>query len=61
MVNFYKQLFIVSLVLVAQLGFSQVKLSPEVKQAMDKASADQIKADITYLADDKLKGRAPGT
>ncbi|MDB5111398.1 MAG: peptidase [Mucilaginibacter sp.] len=61
MIKFYKQLFIVSLVLVAQLGFSQVKLSPEVKQAMDKVSADQIKADITYLADDKLKGRAPGT
>jgi hypothetical protein len=39
----------------------QVKLSADVKQAMNAVSADKIKADITYLADDKLKGRGPGT
>jgi hypothetical protein len=50
------------LMLFAGSGFAQqVQLSPEVKQAMDAVSADKIKADITYLADDKLKGRGPGT
>jgi len=39
----------------------QIKVSPEVKRAMENVSANQIKADITYLADDKLKGRAPGS
>ncbi len=58
-----KQLFIA-----ATLGFStfaahsqQKAVSPQVAEAMTAASADQIKADITYLADDKLLGRAPGT
>jgi hypothetical protein len=33
----------------------------QVAKAMEQASASQLKADITYLADDKLKGRQPGT
>lgn len=33
----------------------------QVAKAMQQASASQLKADITYLADDKLKGRQPGT
>lgn len=58
----YRPILITCLALLAQTGFAQdVKLSPEVKQAMDAVSADKIKADITYLADDKLKGRGPGT
>jgi len=62
MIKFYKLLFVVALLPVTRLGFAQqIKVSSEVKQAMDKVSADQIKADITYLADDKLLGRAPGT
>jgi hypothetical protein len=62
MIKIYKLLFIIVLVLVAQFGVAQqIKVSPNVKQAMEKVSADQIKTDITYLADDKLKGRAPGT
>lgn len=32
-----------------------------VAKAMQQADAAQLKADITFLADDKLKGRAPGT
>ncbi len=32
-----------------------------VAQAMQFSNADQLKADIAYLADDKLKGRQPGT
>jgi hypothetical protein len=39
----------------------QIQLAGEVKQALTVVDTAQIKADITYLADDKLKGRAPGT
>ncbi|CAM4230738.1 Peptidase family M28 [Pedobacter westerhofensis] len=39
----------------------QIILSGNVKEAMGQVQPDQIKADITYLADDKLKGRMPGT
>jgi hypothetical protein len=39
----------------------QIKLTADVKQALTKVTPDQIKADITFLADDKLKGRLPGT
>ena len=58
----YRLIIITGLVLIAQTGIAQqVTLSSEVKQAMDAVSADKIKADITYLADDRLKGRGPGT
>ncbi len=62
MTKLYQSLCFIALVFIARAGFAQqIKVSAEVKQAMDKVSANQIKADITYLADDKLKGRAPGT
>lgn len=38
-----------------------IPLNNHVKEALEKVTPDQIKADITYLADDKLKGRLPGT
>lgn len=56
--------------LVAGLGFGlniniaqaqKAMVSKDMVQAMEQASAAQLKADITYLADDKLKGRQPGT
>jgi hypothetical protein len=56
--------FIISLLLIAGIRpaiAQQVKLTAEVKAAMATTSPDQIKADIAYLADDKLLGRAPGT
>lgn len=39
----------------------QIKLTADVKQALTKVDPEQIKADIAYLADDKLMGRLPGT
>jgi hypothetical protein len=39
----------------------QIKLSPNVKKAFNIVDSAQIKADIKYLADDKLLGRMPGT
>lgn len=38
-----------------------IPLNNNVKEALEQVKPDQIKADITYLADDKLKGRLPGT
>jgi hypothetical protein len=62
MIKLYKQLLNASLVLLATSSFAQqIKLSTEVQQAMQQVSPDDIKAHITYLADDKLKGRGPGT
>lgn len=57
-----KPLLTIGLAALAIPAFAQqIKLSDNVKQALDAVSADKIKADITYLADDKLKGRGPGT
>jgi len=39
----------------------QIKLSNNVTQALSVIDTAQIKADIKYLADDKLLGRMPGT
>jgi len=62
MIMDHKLILITGLTLLTSAGFAQqLKLTPDVKQAMDAVSADKIKADITYLADDKLKGRGPGT
>lgn len=40
---------------------AQERISKDVASAMELASADILKANITYLADDKLLGRMPGT
>ena len=62
MIKFCKTAILASLVLIARVSSAQqITVAPNIKQALDNVSADQIKADITYLADDKLKGRAPGT
>jgi hypothetical protein len=62
MISIYKTAAIIALVVTGKVSFAQeIKISTEVKNAMDQVSAERIKADITYLADDKLKGRAPCT
>lgn len=43
-------------------GFSQdIKLNPSVRKIMNAMDTMDIKSHIAYLADDRLKGRAPGT
>jgi hypothetical protein len=51
-----------ALLLVCNSAYAQTKpnVSKAVEAAMQTASADEIKASITYLADDKLLGRKPG-
>lgn len=53
-------LTIFSCLLFANIALAQERIPQEVAAAIKLASADQIKADITYLADDKLLGRKPG-
>ncbi|HEX3166519.1 MAG TPA: M28 family peptidase [Chitinophagaceae bacterium] len=38
-----------------------VPISKDIKKAMDRIDTNTIRAHIAYLADDKLKGRLPGT
>ncbi|TWJ01427.1 PA domain-containing protein [Mucilaginibacter frigoritolerans] len=60
--KFYKLFSTVFLASAVHLAFAQqIKLSKDVEHALTLVDTAQIKADITYLADDKLKGRAPGT
>ncbi len=40
--------------------YGQERINADVTAAMQHASADIMKANITYLADDKLAGRQPG-
>ncbi len=43
-------------------SFAQdIKISKGIKQAMDRIDTNTIRSHIAYLADDKLKGRLPGT
>lgn len=45
----------------ANLYAQKPNVATPVVVAMQFSNADQLKADIAYLADDKLKGRQPGT
>src|SRR5258705_13658268 len=38
-----------------------ITISKDIKKAMDRIDTNTIRAHIAYLADDKLKGRLPGT
>ncbi len=59
--KFRTLLTVFSCAVMTNMSYAQDRISKEVATAMELASADQIKADITYLADDKLMGRKPGT
>lgn len=62
MIKFYKGLPVFLLVAALQPCFAQqIKIKAGVKHALSVVQPDEIKADIAYLADDKLKGRMPGT
>jgi Zn-dependent M28 family amino/carboxypeptidase len=54
-------LLITVLLLVGVPAISQhVKLDSKTKSALDKVDKEKIKSHISFLADDKLKGRQPG-
>src|SRR4026207_329452 len=54
---FVTALSFISLCLSAQ----NVSISKGIKKAMDRIDTNTIRSHIAYLADDKLKGRLPGT
>jgi len=57
-----KILFLIVCSLSALNLFAQdVKISKGIKQAMDRIDTHTIRSHIAYLADDRLKGRLPGT
>ncbi|MGF7082070.1 M28 family peptidase [Mucilaginibacter sp. UYCu711] len=58
----YQPLFVLLFIAAIRPAIAQqIKLTADVKQALTKVNPDQIKADIAFLADDKLKGRLPGS
>jgi hypothetical protein len=61
MMKFNPYLIIFGLILPFAVSAQSVTLNPNVKGAMEQVKPDEIKDDITYLADDKLQGRMPGT
>ena len=57
-----KQYLFLLLSLATLSSFAQdIKISKGIKKAMDRIDTNTIRAHIAYLADDKLKGRLPGT
>ncbi|MGE0590701.1 MAG: M28 family metallopeptidase [Cyclobacteriaceae bacterium] len=55
-----KRLIILSLAnLLSVVLFAQI--TPDAENAINQVSPDHIKADMTYLSDDLLQGRQPGT
>ncbi len=53
---------IISVCFLTSAAWSQnVKLDAKTKSALERVDKEKIKSHITWLADDKLKGRKPGT
>ncbi|MFZ9387998.1 MAG: M28 family peptidase [Chitinophagaceae bacterium] len=44
-----------------QMAGQEARIPRAVKQAMDRVDSNRIRAHIAYLADDRLRGRKPGT
>ncbi len=51
---------IITFIITSSAQAQTVKLDAKTKSALDKVDKEKIKSHITYLADDKLKGRKPG-
>jgi Peptidase family M28/PA domain len=56
-----KYLFAICLLTTIHAFAQEVKISKEIKQAMGRIDTNTIRSHIAFLADDKLKGRYPGT
>lgn len=48
-------------IIAIQVSAQQVTISKNLQQAMNRVDTNTIRGHIAYLADDKLKGRLPGT
>src|SRR4030095_6956882 len=56
-----KYFLIVCSFIALNLPAQNITISKDIKKAMDRIDTNTIRAHIAYLADDKLKGRLPGT
>ena len=56
----YFSVFIFLFLSTSPVRSQNIKLDAKTKSALDKVDKEKIKSHITYLADDKLKGRQPG-
>ncbi len=56
-----KYLLLISTLAVLHSFSQEIKISKGIKLAMDRIDTNTIRSHIAYLADDKLKGRLPGT
>ena len=56
-----KYLFTICLLTTTHAFAQDVKISKAIKQAMGRIDTNTIRSHIAFLADDKLKGRYPGT
>lgn len=57
-----KRFFLLTCGFVAlQLSAQEVTVSKDIRKAMDRIDTNTLRAHVAYLADDKLKGRLPGT
>ena len=57
-----KKISFISACILSLCGSAQkIPVSKSLQQAMDRIDTNTIRGHIAYLADDKLKGRYPGT
>lgn len=56
-----KYLSLLSILVALQTSAQEVKISKAISQAMNRVDTNTIRSHIAYLADDRLKGRLPGT
>src|SRR5688572_12012549 len=56
-----RYLMLLCSVVTLQATAQEAKVTANIQQAMDRIDTTTIRSHIAYLADDKLKGRLPGT
>jgi hypothetical protein len=56
-----KQVLFISTMVALQAAAQPVQVTKNIQQAMDRIDTGTIKSHITYLADDRLRGRLPGS
>ena len=56
-----KYSLIVCSLVALHISAQNITISKDIKKAMDRIDTNTIRSHIAYLADDKLKGRLPGT
>ena len=56
-----KYFLIVCSLIALHISAQNITISKDIKKAMDRIDTNTIRSHIAYLADDKLKGRLPGT